>query len=719
MRTRHALVLCASALALVGCQYLADLQTHVATEQAGDAGPSPDAQEDTQQDAEEDVASPGCVLAANGSARVRFGNLAPDYRTVDVCLKPSGEESWDDVVPITRGTGADCPAGIRYPLILSPVGLEPGTYDARVVDAREGTCNAEALSELAEVELGPGKTHSLIRIGGGDVAESMVLHEDAAPTSLNTLIRFVHAASGIDRIEAGVTAEEEWPTQQGLVVYPNVAFGGTAAGASSPFGPINDLGYVDTWTGGAYVTYGVSRPDSADLLAMRRFKLPMGSNHTLFAIGRSSDPSFPLQLVACGDADVDGILTRCTEGTRSQVSVLSWDAQLDGAFAPYPLQRVDAVVEALAKESTADVVCLQNVYRQEDRAQVLEATKERYPHAYLADEDERTPFDDPANAQGEVPEPPSTPACGADELRTLAEEAIDCMVERCSAVPGDPSQSMLEGNCLINRCVSTLLPLAYGSPKHARCFACLLYTLSGYASFEQTLEACEQDPRAGYAFGGQNGQIVLSSFPLGEGETWTLPSTSWRVSVARVPVHPLEGPPFDVYCTVMGNAARPLGTQPYTGQYGDGPFENPWTNEAYLQNQKLLSFVRSRSGPTPAVVAGEFYTGPGYEEGGLQRLEPVAPEVFDLLSSSFGLGVSPNHVPACTNCAENVLVGGAPETSTWISHIFLSGIPRAAILRTDRTFLTANVPIDVGGSDVVMTPPSPRFGLLSTIEFRP
>jgi hypothetical protein len=719
MRTRHTFALCASPLALVGCQYLADLQTHVATEQSGDAGPSPDAQQDVQQDTEEDAASPGCVLANDGSARVRFGNLAPDYRAVDVCLKPSGKGSWDDVVPITRGTGADCPAGIRYPLIVSPVGVEPGTYDARVVDAQDGRCEAEPLSELHEIHLTSGTTHTLVRIGGGDVTESMVVHQDAPATSLSTLIRFLHAALGTDRIEAGITTEETWPTEQGLVVYPNVAFGGTAAGAPSPFGMIDDRGYVDTWTGGAYVTYGVSLPGSVDLLAMRRFKLPMGSNHTLFAIGSASDPAFPAQLIACGDADVDGILTRCTEGSRPRVSVLSWDVQLDGAFAPYPLQRVDAVAEALAKESTADVVCLQNVYREEDRALVLEATKNRYPHAYLSEEDETTPFDDPTNAQGEVPEPPSTPPCGTEDLGTLAQEAIDCMVERCSAVPGDPSQSMLEGNCLINRCVSTLLPLAYGSPEHARCFACLLYTLSGYASYEQTLEACEQDPHAGYAFGGQNGQIVLSAFPLGEGETWTLPSTSWRVSVARVPVHPPDGPSFDVYCTVTGNAARPLGTQPYTGRYGDGPFENPWTNEAYLQNQKLVSFVRSRSGPTPAVVAGEFYTGPGYEEGGQQRLEPVAPEVFDLLSSSFGLGVSPNHVPSCTNCAENPLVGGAPETSTWISHLFSSGIPRAAILRTDRTFLTANVPIDVGGSDVVMTPPSPRFGLLSTIEFRP
>jgi hypothetical protein len=551
----------------------------------------------------------------------------------------------------------------------------------------------------------------------------MVLHEDAPATSLSTLVRFLHAAPGIDKLDAGVTAEETWPTEQGLVVYPNVAFGGTAAGALSPFGTIDDRGYVDTWTGGAYVTYGVSTPGSVDLLAMRRFKLPMGSNHTLFAIGSASDPAFPVQLVACGDADVDGIFTRCTEGL-AQVSVLSWDAQLDGAFAPYPFERVGAVAEALATESTADVVCLQNVYREEDRALVLEATKNRYPHAYLSEEDETTPFDDPTNAQGEVPEPPSTPPCGTEELGTLAQEAIDCMVERCSAVPGDASQVLLEGNCMISGCVSTFLPLAYGSPEHARCFACLLYTMSGYESFERTLETCETNPRAGFAFAGRNGQIVLSSFPLGTGETWTLPSTSWRTSVARVPVHPPDGPSFDFYCTVMGNAARPTSTQPYTGSYGDGPLNTPWLNEAYLQNQKLASFVRSRSGPTPAVVAGEFYAGPAYEEGGQKRLEAAAPEVFELLSSAFGLGVAPKHVPACTNCAENLLVGGAPENSTWISHLFLSGIPRAAVVRTDRAFLNAVVPIDIGSapggaSDVVMTPPSPRYGLQSTIEFRP
>jgi hypothetical protein len=701
----------------MGCQYLADLQTHVVTSQVEDAGlPPSDAHEDVAEDAPEPT---GCVLASDGNARVRFGNLVPDYGTVDLCLKPSGTGSWGDVVPVTRGTGADCPAGIRYPLILLPVGVQAGVYDARVVDALGRGCEAEPLSELQGVEFGNGRSHTLIRIGGGDVAESMVLHEDAPATSLSTLIRFLHAAPGIDRIEAGITAEETWPTEQGLVVYPDVAFGETAAGALSPFGLINELGYVDTWTGGAYVTYGASLPGSTDLLAMRRFKLPMGSNHTLFAIGHASDPDFPVQLVACGDADVDGIFTRCTEGARSQVSVLSWDAQLDGAFAPYPLQRVGAVAEALATASTADVVCLQNVYREEDRAVVLEATKGKYPHAYLSDEDETTPFDDPTNAQGEVPDPPSTPPCGTEELGALAEEAIGCMVERCSAVPGDPSQVLLEGNCMISGCVSRFLPLAYGSPEHARCFACLLYTMSGYESYEQTLEACENNPRAGYAFSGQNGQIVLSTFPVGEGETWTLPSTGWRVSVARVPVHPPDGPSFDVYCTVMGNATRQEGTQPYTGSYGDGQLENPWTNEAYLQNRKLVSFVRLRSGPTPAVVAGEFYTGPGYEEGGQKRLEAAAPEVFDLLSSSFGLGVAPKHVPACTNCAENLLVGGKPETSTWISHIFLNGIPRAAVTRTDRTFQTANVPIDVGGSDMVMTPPSPRYGLQSTIEFRP
>jgi len=606
----------AYAVGTVACQYVAGLEDR-RVEPPGppvDAGLSDAVLEASDS---EPVESDGCTLPSVGASQLRFGNLAMTDDRIHLCVIPVGADE-ALLEPLTMGDGKDCPDGLGYRDVLIPVALSDGTYQLKAVDRGAQDCAAPALARV-ETTIAAHTSKTVLLMGGGAAPFELRSFDETPITSLTTLIRFINASSGLDPLDAGLVADLTTAWKIGMPVFEAVPFGAVAEPTTTPVGAIDGNGYLDMFVASADLTFAVARAGTDEALSYISRPFASANAYSLFAVGSESTPDYPLQVLACSDSESDRWFTKCWKTAPVDVTFTALSVKLDGAFAPAPLQRQPYVPPAIASADT-DVLCITDDYMPEHRAAIRDAAKLRFPYAYWVDTDSMTPIDDPRDVTGKVPEPPTTPACTGAETVDKATALLDCAVDRCADVPGDPSTPISDGPCVVSNCALQLFGMVGGSDSDRRCFGCLLYGMIGYEPRNTSEVACRTDPFAGRPFGGQNGEMLLSRFPIRDVAHVVLPSAVWRVVALRASLELPNGTDLDVYCSNFDTATRNEGTQPYYGPYGEGPSESHWTNESLLQAQRLLEWIALTSGPSPSVVLGEFDSGPGASHGS----EPIA-----------------------------------------------------------------------------------------------
>lgn len=701
-----------------GCQYLFGIDTR--QEKGAAAVETPDAEPGEELDAESEAATPtGCELPTEGDAHLRFGNMTPGLDLVDFCVKPASAPSYGSTGPLTRGVGLDCPDGIPYQRILAPVGVAPGRYTIKVVDSDAPDCEQAGSAELDNVQVRRGDSLTILRIGGGvgDEAESVRAYREHEVATLGTsLLRFIHALSGADRVDVGLPDTEG---NLGYMGFPNVDYGDVApAGSMGDIAKVEADGYISLFAADAWLTFVLATDEQTTPLARRRVQIVYGRAATLLAVGAVGNTDFPPQMITCQDSRHDGPWTECSP-SAVDVSVTTIEAMLDGAGAPGIRERRPYVIDAIA-HADSDVICVANVCDPRDKEAIVKAAVGGYPYSYHEVQDLSTQVDDPADIHGGVPPAFEGPACAGTELEALAKEGIACAAEFCSLTPGDPHSEVTSTGCLMSNCLTPFVQLLYnGDPRYKVCYNCIGFSLAGFAPLDETLTACTTGTREVLAYNGNNCQLILSRLPLSNTETWTVGSSSYRTSFSRARVTlsaPNEGP-LDVYCTVLTTAARDPATLPYTSSYGEGEAGNAWTNENRLQIEKLKKYVKERSVGYPSVVMGAFYVGPGLVVDGVEVLSSPKETLpsFESLREGFGLGVARSWPWQCTECANNPWYGeGDTASGSWTTHILLQGIPSTDVLETRRLFeeLVVPLPNDTTG----LGPISPRYGLRSVIR---
>ena len=159
----------------------------------------------------------------------------------------------------------------------------------------------------------------------------------------------------------------------------------------------------------------------------------------------------------------------------------------------------------------------------------------------------------------------------------------------------------------------------------------------------------------------------------------------------------------DVYCNhltpIFDNVAFP-----YTGAYGAGMMGAAgWAAEQALQAEKLVDYVRTRSGDRPAVILGDFNAGRAVAG---TELQDEGVETVAVFESAFTLA-SPEP-PVCTFCPAN---GNNVEDTepVFIDQIWLYGDLEASGVA--RTFDEDIVPVEGG-----IVPLSDHYGLKAEIE---
>lgn len=383
------------------------------------------------------------------------------------------------------------------------------------------------------------------------------------------------------------------------------------------------------------------------------------------------------------------------------VTVDTFNVGLAGAFIPFEAERRAAIGPALAS-SPADIVCLQEVWREEDKDAIAAAVRGRFPEIVRTPNDLATAVTSDIDPMCPVPPAPTAPPCSSAALRAALDDGIRCLAASCSTRPRDESGQTTSTACAQSMCIGQVGALITSTePDALRCYGCLASALPT-ESLASIRTLCGTNPNAGLAFNGRNGLMILSRHPLSDVETLVVPGTWNRRVITRATATLPGNRRVAVYCNHLTPVFDGVAF-PYTGRHGCGEVGRAgWATEQLAQARRLVQWVNQTAGATPAVVLGDFNNGPA-----AAGVVAEAGENYDYLRGQLAPATPAGFRPACTFCPDNALNGMRTEP-VWIDHVFVKNVPAAAVRSHERTYTDATVTVPMAPGRV---PLSDHYGV--------
>ncbi len=675
---------------LTGCELIGGIEKRTLQANLSDGGV------DDAGDAAADVEQPKeCKLPPKANAAMRIGNLMPTTTRLDFCVK-TADQTWNDVDPILAGGGGSCQRGLVYRNVSATFGVAGGSYDIIAVEdkgtAAPPKCTDPPVASANQVIVTEGDTISALVFGDSTSTAVLRAWKETRPSgSIESVVRFVNGLVGAGNLDCGISGEvkNDLPATIAAGAFADVPFASftpPAGQGSTPSGKIDANGYLQIQAPGAEVAFAAAAAGTTDAILVKSHIYDRGGGFSLFAAGRMGDKQFPEELFVCDESKVDGILARCG-GIPVTVTVDSVNVQLAGAWGPYDKERAPLIYQAIAA-LPSDVVCVHEAWGKANKDGIAQAAQANFPNQSMPFYDENSPVDDPTDQTGATPPEYDEPPCAQSEAKFSS--AMDCVRDNC-VDPADETgvPKPFLSQCVTSKCVGSFLPLLTGTPEDKACYSCLFTSLAGWESIGSIRNKCTTDPKARFAHGGDAAVAVLSRYPIQGAESWVLGATEWRVNIVRAPVTLPNSAVVDVYCTQLTTPGSGI-SRPYTGQYGldsnGAPLgsDDAWRAELYLQAEKLVNFVHSRSSAAKrkALIVGSIYAGPSYYDGETKVLDEVNVQAYNTVSADFPLAVPQGYVPTCTLCNDNPILsppGSTPATGgSWQSFVFLHNLPITA-----------------------------------------
>jgi hypothetical protein len=428
-----------------------------------------------------------------------------------------------------------------------------------------------------------------------------------------------------------------------------------------------------------------------------------------------------------GDAAAAGM---CDGSGSTAISVDIYNTSLSGSFAPAYAARdeLSSTSASPIGKRDSDVMCLVDVDFTIDITGIIAAGgptshggSGAFPYSYWVQTSVSTPFTNPETQDGSVPPPPPGAPCGAVPPNVV-NNAFQCMIQNCNLAPGDPSGNLL-GNpatgtdCIKNHCAGALGPILLNTSYNA-CFDCIVDYVVSDQPYGASQAACMNNVQSPFGFGGQVPLVILSRYPLSDGDAFILPSTNFRQAALFSRVHLPSCKTVDFYC---GFFTSPLTGQelPYTGNYGAGGDPNStdgggaYAHEQLLQAQRLAQWVQQKSGSNPAIVVGDWRSSPGAGDAGV--LQALVPETVNLLSGTPGWTAvsAPQWTPQCTYCPQSDNPLNVGQTAGYfMTQPFLYNWPQASTAVQLESVIFTQTFTAVGFPDAGEAAPlSTNFGL--------
>jgi endonuclease/exonuclease/phosphatase family metal-dependent hydrolase len=360
---------------------------------------------------------------------------------------------------------------------------------------------------------------------------------------------------------------------------------------------------------------------------------------------------------ACSDSDAPPAKTG---------AVATYNLGLAYNFVPYAKERRAPVADLVA-QTDADVLCLQEVWLDDDVTLVAAKAKPRYPHAHFA----KTV--DPA-----IGGPPACTPTDAEPLRV-------CTEKHCQG-----AASLAE--CALKNCIAQYTAT---TPK---CQTCLAANIALNA-IDLIFDACAKDSGT-LTFGGRNGLMLLSKQPFTK--TDVLKFESFQLQ--RVVLYgqtAIAGAPSHVFCTHLQAG---LGAIAYNGKHGG------WEAEQAAEIDALVKWVGEKAGSERTLVLGDMNCGPAVAEA---KIDPEFENNFNKfaaakLTAPWLSGPSTQ----CTWCAANQL--GSAKSNRVIDHVLLKAWPPLQNVQRKRIGDTAvSIQLATGATETHL---SDHFGAQVSFE---
>lgn len=330
--------------------------------------------------------------------------------------------------------------------------------------------------------------------------------------------------------------------------------------------------------------------------------------------------AFALLAVGCGDDK---------EKAGPSITVATFNAGLADGFVPYARERAPLIMRDLPKE-VLDVLCVEEVWTQDDWDDLTDAAKDQWPHTFRRDN-----------------EPSEATTCDVGELDALE----TCVNDKCPDVPVDQLST-----CALEECRPEFAPLSKG------CTQCLISQIGN--SIADIKMTCETGGAGGstYAYDGSFGTGILSKYEIEDTDSLLFESTANRRSALYAHI---EGTPvgdLHVFCTHL---TANLTDVPYAGD------ADSWEDEQATQIDELLKWVDKKAGDSPRIILlGDFNTGP--ELGDITSELPKNYKKFE--KAGLDDFYTTQDDVTCSFCTENPLISDEQEgAGPLIDHVLLKG----------------------------------------------
>jgi endonuclease/exonuclease/phosphatase family metal-dependent hydrolase len=366
------------------------------------------------------------------------------------------------------------------------------------------------------------------------------------------------------------------------------------------------------------------------------------------------------------------------------LKVTSYNVGLALNFVPYARERLPVNEEILA-DYDSDVICLQEVWLDEQVEAITEALKPVYPEIYTVPAEQV--FSESA-------------ACTDEEITPFAQ----CVTELCPGLSGAEVVA-----CAQAQCVEPLFQLP------PMCLDAVLGSVGiPNLTVEALVEAVTQ-PAGKFAFDGSLGLMLASKYPLEarEFQDFIEDSTSNHRGALYAEIN-LNKQTHVVGCTHP--TANLSIDYPTSGKHGS------WEGENRFMQKEMIAFANAKAGDNPIYFGGDFNCSIANEANGVDG--EYADNCQLWLDDGFVDPVA-EQLP-CTFCYEEnlLLIPGGGTGGTTLDHVFIKNLEATAALSAERIF---DDPVSIESSDPVselkpedspqLTHPSDHFGVEVEVRF--
>lgn len=341
-----------------------------------------------------------------------------------------------------------------------------------------------------------------------------------------------------------------------------------------------------------------------------------------------------------GEPVVGLVRASTCEKTQAPLTAITWNVALAPGMNPLYKPRIAPVIEAV-RSLKYDVLCVQEAWLEKDKRAIIAASGLPPDNVFVHD----------------------TAGLGEDEADTCDSPAFE-LVQACARASCLDEAVEDTSLCTMQNC-DTELKLLY--TRDRRCLNCLAAKVGNSAS--DISNACTNGS-ASRVYGGNNGVMLLSRWPLHDRQVVFIPSSNAnRVALlARLHVPGLTQP-LEVACSHLSSP------QPITPSHSGFV---TWDDEQRAQIQAIAGPLEARAQGRPQLFLGDMNFGAG---DNVRLRSYMARSDDDALRAGFHDPAAEADPPFCSVCGDNTLRGAHGDMGMLFDHVLFRDPAGGAELR--------------------------------------